>query len=193
MIVGGSFSLYSVTGGSTSGRGLHVNISASPGRCGSLSWSVVLQTKALRSWFAFRARAWVVSSSLIRAHREATNWCFSLTSMFLFPPFSSLGMSFFCIKILKNCYWCSFTVAPILPPLPSSAQPTFHSHSQSPSRCPCPWVIHTCSLTNPFPFFPPLYSSPLPSPLWPLSVCSMFPCLWFYFAHKVILFIRFLL
>ena len=34
---------------------------------------------------------------------------------------------------------------------------------------------------------------PLPTPLWSLSVCSSFPCLWFYFASLFVLFIRFLL
>ena len=48
--------------------------------------------------------------------------------------------------------------------------------SQSiPTCCPCPWVIHTCSLTLSFPFFPPLACSPLPSgncPLVPYSCVS---------------------
>ena len=35
------------------------------------------------------------------------------------------------------------------------------SHSQSPHCYPYSWVIHTCSLTSPFPFFPPLSPSPL--------------------------------
>ena len=40
----------------------------------------------------------------------------------------------------------------------------------------------------------PLSNSPhLPPPLLRLSVCSMFPRLWFYFAHQFILFIRLLL
>ena len=29
--------------------------------------------------------------------------------------------------------------------------PPHRSHSHSPPCCPCPWVIHTCSLTSPFP------------------------------------------
>ena len=39
---------------------------------------------------------------------------------------------------------------PLCPPPPSPPRP----HSPSPPRCPCPWVIHTCSLTSPFPFLP---------------------------------------
>ena len=52
------------------------------------------------------------------------------------------------------------------------------SHSQSPPRCPCPWVLYTCPFTGPFPF--PLLS-PAPSS-WSLSVWSLLPCLWFCFA-----------
>ena len=92
-----------------------------------------------------------------------------------------------------NFFYCySNTVVPIFPPLPSSSQPTLVSHSQSPHPCPCPWVIHTCSLTVES---LPLLSTimPLLPFLWPLSVCSMFPCLGFYFARQFILFIRLLL
>ena len=39
--------------------------------------------------------------------------------------------------------------------------PHFHCHFQQCS--PCPWLIHTCSLSSPSPFFPPLFPSPLPS------------------------------
>ena len=63
-----------------------------------------------------------------------------------------------------------------------------------PHSCPCPWVTHTCSLTSmtcpSSPSFRPYPS--LPSP-WLLSVCSLFPCFWFYFVHLFVLFIRFLL
>ena len=36
-------------------------------------------------------------------------------------------------------------------------------HSILPLHCLCPWVLHTCSLTWPFPFFPLLFPSLLPS------------------------------
>ena len=39
---------------------------------------------------------------------------------------------------------------------------------------------------------PSLHHYAPPYPLWPLSICSMFPFLWFYFAHQFIVFIRFL-
>ena len=40
--------------------------------------------------------------------------------------------------------------------LPHSYPP----HSQSPSCCPCPWVLYSCTLTCPFPFFPLLVPPP---------------------------------
>ena len=82
-------------------------------------------------------------------------------------------------------YYCLFYYScPNFPPLPSSTQPTPCSYSQSPHRCPCPGVIHTCSLTNPFPFFPPV----LPSPASELSVysISLVPfCLLVYFVPLI--------
>ena len=39
--------------------------------------------------------------------------------------------------------------------------------------------------------FPENPSPISPSPLWSLSVCSLFPCLWFYFACLFVLLIRF--
>ena len=50
--------------------------------------------------------------------------------------------------------------------LPSTTQLTPSSLSR-----PCPWAIYTCSLTNPFPFFPPL------SPYFPpLGCCQSVSC-----------------
>ena len=75
-------------------------------------------------------------------------------------------------------FYCSITVVPILPLWLSPTLPTHHSHGQSPPHWPCPWVLSTCSLTRPFPFFPPL--PPFPQSL---SVFSLFPYLQFYFVH----------
>ena len=60
------------------------------------------------------------------------------------------------------------------------------SHSQSPHCCSSPWVIHTCSLSSPFPVFPPVYPS-----LSPVTAVSLFHasmslvlfCLFIYFVH----------
>ena len=47
-----------------------------------------------------------------------------------------------------------------------------HSHSQLPHCCPCPWVIHTHSLSSPFPFFLPL--SPSSSSVFTFSLFHIF-------------------
>ena len=77
---------------------------------------------------------------------------------------------------------------PNFPSLLSPSQPTPHSHSQSLPGCPCLWVIYTCSLIRPFPFFPPLPPSCLPS-----GPCQSVPCFhsMFYFAHLFVWLIRF--
>ena len=57
-------------------------------------------------------------------------------------------------NIFKSFLLLFYCIVSIFPPLPFSAQPTTCFHSQFPHCCPCLWVIHTCSLTSPFPFFP---------------------------------------
>ena len=52
----------------------------------------------------------------------------------------------------------------------------------------CPWVLYTCSLMN-LSLLSPV--NPLPSPLRLLSLCSLFQCLWLYFACLFVLLIRF--
>ena len=61
-----------------------------------------------------------------------------------------------------------------------STEPTPPFHNQPPHHRPCPWVLHICSLTKPLTFFQSVPTSPQPLQL---SVCSTFPCVWFYFAH----------
>ena len=53
-----------------------------------------------------------------------------------------------------------------------------------------PWVLYTCSLMNLLLLSP---INPIPLPLWLLSVCSLFQCLWLYFACLLVLLIRFYL
>ena len=77
----------------------------------------------------------------------------------------------FIIVLLQLSHWSPIAL-PFLTHL--------HSDSQSPPCCTCcPQIIYTCSLTRPFPFFLPYLT---PAPLWSLSVCSLFPCLWFHFT-----------
>ena len=86
-------------------------------------------------------------------------------------------------------YSYSITVVPIFPPLQSSTHPIPYFHNQYPHSCPCPWVIHTCSLTSPFPFLLPLF----PSPFHSLDTVSVFQVsmslvpfrLLVYFVHLV--------
>ena len=60
-------------------------------------------------------------------------------------------------------------------PLPYPSPPP--TLNVSPPCWLCPWALHTCSLTWPFPFFPPLSHSPLPSAT--VSLVLSF-CLWNY-------------
>ena len=99
--------------------------------------------------------------------------------IFLFKSF----LSFFFIVVRL---WLS--ACPNFPPLLSPPPPTSSCHSQSPLHSyVCVSFIHVPSL-DPSPYFSP--NSPLP-PLCSLSVCSLFPCLRFYFAHLFVLLIRF--
>ena len=88
------------------------------------------------------------------------------------------------------CYYCSFyfslyfyvetytdaSIFPLFACLHLSL--TAPSFCPSPHCCLCLWVMHACSLANPFTFFHP---DSLPPSLWCLLVCSKCPCLCFYF------------
>ena len=92
------------------------------------------------------------------------------------------------LMVVYIFYCCSSTLVSVSSPstsLPTPPIPT--SHLQSSPHCLCPWVLYKCSLMI-LPSFSPII--PLASPLWPLSVCSLFPCLW-YFACLFVLLIRF--
>ena len=86
------------------------------------------------------------------------------------------------MTFLKLFYCYSITVVPIVPPRPSSAHHNSHSHSQFPHCCPRPQVLHTCSLSSPFPLFPflpPLFRSPSPlvtSSLFHVSLLMVLLC-----------------
>ena len=89
-------------------------------------------------------------------------------------------------------YCCSITVVPIFSPFLSPALPTpiFHIQSSllplmSLSMGPL-YMLLDLTLLLLSPVIPPLAP-----PLWSLSVCSLFVCLWFYFAHLFVLLIRF--
>ena len=105
----------------------------------------------------------------------------------------SLGISFLsvksnlflCMHVFIYFYCCSSTVVSIfLPSVPHPPPPTLYP---TPLWL-CPWVLYTCSLTTLL-LLSPVIS--LPPPLWLLSVCSLFQCLWSYFACLFVMLIRF--
>ena len=82
-------------------------------------------------------------------------------------------------------FYCYSIIVLIFPPCPSPTSPTPCSHSQS-LLLSVPMSPLYMFLGLPLSIFPPLTSSH-----WSLPVCSLFPCLWFYFAHLFVLLIRF--
>ena len=99
-------------------------------------------------------------------------------------------------NIILFFYCCSSTVFCLFPPPFPSPQP---SPPPSPVSISHPTLVivhvsflfllisHNCSCKL-FTLFP---CNPLPSPLWSLSACSQFQCLWLYFACLFVLLIRF--
>ena len=81
--------------------------------------------------------------------------------------------------------YCSITVVPIFLPLLSSALLTPTSHIQSSS------LPLSLSMGPLYMFHDDPSSTFLIISLWLLSVCSLFPCFWFYFARLFVLLIRF--
>ena len=80
----------------------------------------------------------------------------------------------------------SFLPSPHLSPTPQPSSP--HSPVSN-LPCYCPHVLYNCSC-KPFTLF---QHYPPTSPLWLLSPCSQFQCLWLCFACLFIFLIRFLL
>ena len=78
---------------------------------------------------------------------------------FLVALYLFIFKSFFIVILLQLSQF-----VPLCPPLPI---PPSCSHSQSPHCCPCPWVIHTCSLSSSSPSFH--HYSPSPSLLVTVS------------------------
>ena len=95
------------------------------------------------------------------------------TSCTLSPLLSTMGqLTFLFLFFGYSCPSFSLFVLPCPTPPPSvSLHPVVHYQGS---------FIHTPWL-DPSPFFPSL--SFYPSPLWSLSVCSLFPCLCFCFAR----------
>ena len=96
---------------------------------------------------------------------------------------------FFQIPFQKIFYCCSNTVIPVFPLLLSLVLPTqsLPLSILPPLSLSMDPLYMFLDLTLPFLSL----LIPLSPPLWPLSVCSLFPCLWFYFARLFVLLVRF--
>ena len=118
---------------------------------------------------------------------QTLNWIHELLEVrFYFIDEFLLISQFFNFIIFLLLFKYSFVPFPRpLPTTPvlSTSLTCFHP------PCYCPCVLYNCSC-KPFTLFP---CNSLPFPLWSLSACSLFQCLWLYFACLFILLIRFLL
>ena len=87
---------------------------------------------------------------------------------------------FIVVQLQLSCLFPYCSPLPLPTPSPSTVNclPNVGAHESS---------IHI-TLLSPSPSFPVIL---LALPLWSLSVCSLFPSLWFYFAHVFVLLIRF--
>ena len=87
---------------------------------------------------------------------------------------ANITVFFHCL--FYHFYCCLYTVVSIFPS-PLSPTPPIPPPALLPSPLwLCPWVLYTCSLTT-LSLLSPVISLPPP-----LSVCSLFQCLWLYFA-----------
>ena len=95
--------------------------------------------------------------------------------------------------VVINCFLvlCSINVPTQLSPFPHHHFPLPYPR-QPPTLNPtppwlCPWVPHSCSFTSLSLLSHVISLSP---PLWLLSVCCQFQCLWLYFVCQFILLIK---
>ena len=106
---------------------------------------------------------------------------------FLFPVKKNVCIySFFLLLFLYFYFLLLFEYSCLHFP-PPTFTPTLFIPASYPRTYPLwlfPCVLHTCSLMTPT--LSPI--TPLPSPLWLLSGCSLFQCLWLYFACLYILY-----
>ena len=110
---------------------------------------------------------WVVACQRYRGYCYGrfvfAPWCLSV-----FFKSSTISMYFFFF------YCCSSTVFCLFPP-PQPNTPTLPTSLPfPPHQVNCPCVLYNCSY-KPFTLFP---CNSLHSPLWSLSACSQFQCLW---------------
>ena len=99
----------------------------------------------------------------------------------------------FWVEIFLFLLLCSYSCPDFPLPhftLPCPTHPHLPCSILLPSCWLCPWIRYTCSLMD-YPLLCPIIW--LPPPLWFLSVCFLFQCVCFYFAHFFVLLIMFYL
>ena len=100
-----------------------------------------------------------------------------ITYIYILFIFNEMLLNFIVVRVQFSAF------PPHLPPPQPSLPP-------SPVSTPLVFV-HVSFIVVPVVPSPFSLHYPLPSPLWLLSVCSSFQCLWLYFAYWFILLIRF--
>ena len=164
--LGGSYSAHTVSSGrwtqekAARGRSGQLWIGGPSGACGTSSGAV--------TWLPFIHQTLNASYDLVTWEYKGEH-SISLVLRYLLFTFERF---FFFFNIF---YCCSSTVFCLFPPPlhTTPALPTFLPCFHPPPCC-CPCVLYNCSC-KPFTLFP---WNPLPSPLWSLSACSQFQCLW---------------
>ena len=98
------------------------------------------------------------------------------SGLFLCPQYNHRALLFLLFLFLHFSFSFlivhAFTVVPFFPLFPPSSK-LMPSHSQSPPHCSCPWVMHKCSLSNPFTLFQPVPTTLLPLPTTTLFLVSV--------------------
>ena len=114
---------------------------------------------------------------------QKTNSFISYLALYMFK-LTSIVLRFLSFLILYClCYYRCPNVFPFAPLYSAqSLTPTV----SSPHRCPCPWVMHKCSVTSPFTCFQPVPTSPCPLvavSLFHVSMPLIYFCSLVYFVH----------
>ena len=130
------------------------------------------------------------------ASLERKNFILDFKFIFLLPFliwWSTWQMGPYNVWNWKTYYYCflllfKYSCLHFPPPLPSAPPiPTSHP-SLPPTHILPPFALSICPLyrflDDPCPIFP---HYPFPTPLWLLSVCSLFQCLWLYFVCLFVL------
>ena len=135
----------------------------------------------------FHLRVQPVQSDSNKLSKKKNKIRFVFDTVCVFPRKLKYQLCQKCSFLLNHFFYSySILVVSSFPLVPSSSHPTPWSHSQFPHCCPCLWVIQKCPLSSPFPFFPPLFPSPLPSGTFsllhgPMPVALF--CSLVYFVH----------